>query len=291
MGQYDRIDSPFGGPGRYTNPGMVAAMRTYAAIKGVPLSSIYCYQGSFNTTVAASAGTHDEADCLDGSTALDQALMKKIGLFAWTRTAAQGFDPHIHWGRMYSTAMAWLATAQDQAYRAHRSNGLGNLSYRDSEWCPRYRGVRHLSGPTSKKYIAKQEAWGYSQAGCHSDKDADLKKTERAKGFILENIAGRVESNGSEYFVTRSATFYNVANFDEYVEPQPKTYYVKVERTYGYPTTKVVKDTVMAQVEMVCGPYRLVSLMSSEAATELGLEPGVRALASVKSTNVVVERP
>jgi molybdopterin-binding protein len=55
--------------------------------------------------------------------------------------------------------------------------------------------------------------------------------------------------------------------------------------------TKVVKDTVMAQVEMICGPYRLVSLMSAEAATELGLEPGVRAIASVKSTNVVVERP
>ena len=55
--------------------------------------------------------------------------------------------------------------------------------------------------------------------------------------------------------------------------------------------TRVVKDTVMAQVEMVCGPYRLVSLMSSEAADELGLEPGVRAIASVKSTNVVVERP
>ncbi len=55
--------------------------------------------------------------------------------------------------------------------------------------------------------------------------------------------------------------------------------------------TKVTKDTVMAQVEMICGPYRLVSLMSSEAAEELGLEPGVRAIASVKSTNVVVERP
>jgi molybdopterin-binding protein len=55
--------------------------------------------------------------------------------------------------------------------------------------------------------------------------------------------------------------------------------------------TRVVQDTVMAQVEMVCGPYRLVSLMSSEAARELGLEPGVRAIASVKSTNVVVERP
>ncbi|WP_435744219.1 TOBE domain-containing protein [Nocardioides sp. SYSU DS0663] len=55
--------------------------------------------------------------------------------------------------------------------------------------------------------------------------------------------------------------------------------------------TRVVRDTVMAQVDMVCGPYRMVSLMSAEAADELGLEPGVRAIASVKSTNVVVERP
>jgi molybdopterin-binding protein len=53
--------------------------------------------------------------------------------------------------------------------------------------------------------------------------------------------------------------------------------------------TRVVRDTVMAQVEMQCGPYRLVSLMSREAADELGLEPGVTAIASVKSTNVVVE--
>ena len=53
--------------------------------------------------------------------------------------------------------------------------------------------------------------------------------------------------------------------------------------------TAVVKDTVMAQVELVCGPYRMVSLMSAEAATDLGLEPGVLAIASVKSTNVIVE--
>lgn len=55
--------------------------------------------------------------------------------------------------------------------------------------------------------------------------------------------------------------------------------------------TAVKKDAVMAQVEMVCGPYRLVSLMSAEAAVDLGLEPGVLAIASVKSTNVVVELP
>lgn len=53
--------------------------------------------------------------------------------------------------------------------------------------------------------------------------------------------------------------------------------------------TRVVKDTVMAQVELQCGPYRVVSLMSREAADDLGLEPGVTAVASVKSTNVVVE--
>ncbi|QNN51676.1 TOBE domain-containing protein [Nocardioides mesophilus] len=55
--------------------------------------------------------------------------------------------------------------------------------------------------------------------------------------------------------------------------------------------TEVKKDPVMAQVELVCGPYRIVSLMSSEAADELRLEPGVVAIASVKSTNVVVELP
>ena len=51
----------------------------------------------------------------------------------------------------------------------------------------------------------------------------------------------------------------------------------------------VTKDTVMAQVEMACGPYRIVSLMSREAVDEMGLVPGSRAEAVVKSTAVVVE--
>ena len=55
--------------------------------------------------------------------------------------------------------------------------------------------------------------------------------------------------------------------------------------------TRVKKDAVMAQVELVCGSNRMVSLMSADAADELGLEPGVRAIASVKSTNVVIETP
>ncbi|MGN8245435.1 TOBE domain-containing protein [Cellulomonas soli] len=55
--------------------------------------------------------------------------------------------------------------------------------------------------------------------------------------------------------------------------------------------TRVVRDTVMAQVEIQAGPHRLVSLLSREAADELGLEPGVRAVAVIKATHLVVETP
>jgi len=55
--------------------------------------------------------------------------------------------------------------------------------------------------------------------------------------------------------------------------------------------TRVVKDRVMAQVEMQAGPHRIVSLISREAADELGLAPGMRAVAVVKATNVIVELP
>ncbi|HEX6547906.1 MAG TPA: TOBE domain-containing protein [Candidatus Dormibacteraeota bacterium] len=55
--------------------------------------------------------------------------------------------------------------------------------------------------------------------------------------------------------------------------------------------TRVVRDRVMAQVEIQVGPHRIVSLISREAADELGLEAGKRAIASVKATNVVIEVP
>ena len=55
--------------------------------------------------------------------------------------------------------------------------------------------------------------------------------------------------------------------------------------------TEVLRDGVMAQVSLQAGPFRVVSLMSREAADELGLEPGVVAVASIKSTNVVIGTP
>ena len=51
----------------------------------------------------------------------------------------------------------------------------------------------------------------------------------------------------------------------------------------------VKKDGVMAQIDMACGPYRIVSLMSREAAEELDLKPGDQAAAIVKSTTVIIE--
>jgi molybdopterin-binding protein len=55
--------------------------------------------------------------------------------------------------------------------------------------------------------------------------------------------------------------------------------------------TKVTADTVMSEVQMQCGPFTVVSLMSTESARQLGLVPGAVAVAVVKATTVIVETP
>ncbi len=55
--------------------------------------------------------------------------------------------------------------------------------------------------------------------------------------------------------------------------------------------TEVLSDTVMTQVEMQCGPHKVVSLVSTQAARELKLEPGSLAVAVVKATTVIIETP
>lgn len=55
--------------------------------------------------------------------------------------------------------------------------------------------------------------------------------------------------------------------------------------------SRIVSDPVMSQVELQCGPYRIVSLTSTEAVTELGLEIGSVATAVIKATNVSIEGP
>ena len=72
--------------------------------------------------------------------------------------------------------------------------------------------------------------------------------------------------------------------------PQPVVSESARNRFVGL-VTRVIRDTVMAQVEIQAGPHRIVSLRSREAADALKLEPGVLAIAAVKSTNVVIEIP
>lgn len=55
--------------------------------------------------------------------------------------------------------------------------------------------------------------------------------------------------------------------------------------------TSITSDTVMSQVELQCGPHRMVSLMSTEAVRDLGLEVGSLGVAVVKATMVIVETP
>ena len=78
------------------------------------------------------------------------------------------------------------------------------------------------------------------------------------------------------------------------MQPRPSQQHTVAQSARNHFTglvTRVVKDTVMAQVEIQAGPFRVVSLMSREAADDLGLAPGVLAIASVKATNVTVEIP
>jgi len=73
--------------------------------------------------------------------------------------------------------------------------------------------------------------------------------------------------------------------------PEPGTTPSSARNRLAGIVTRVLRDTVMAQVEIQAGPFRLVSLMSREAADELGLEVGIRAVATVKATQVSVDVP
>ncbi|WP_147104760.1 TOBE domain-containing protein [Nesterenkonia populi] len=72
--------------------------------------------------------------------------------------------------------------------------------------------------------------------------------------------------------------------------PSPEGFSSVRNRFVGL-VTQVTSDPVMSQVELQCGPYRVVSLISTEAVRDLGLEPGVVATASMKATNVGIDRP
>jgi molybdopterin-binding protein len=73
-------------------------------------------------------------------------------------------------------------------------------------------------------------------------------------------------------------------------EPDPGTRRSSARNRLRGIVTAIARDSVMAQVDIQAGPFRVVSLMSREAVDELGLEIGSTATAVIKSTTVVVER-
>lgn len=74
-------------------------------------------------------------------------------------------------------------------------------------------------------------------------------------------------------------------------EPRDERAALSARNRFTGLVTRVISNDVSAQVEIQAGPHRIVSLHTAEAVRELGLEPGVLAVAAVKATNVVIERP
>jgi molybdopterin-binding protein len=113
----------------------------------------------------------------------------------------------------------------------------------------------------------------------------------KALGVSVDTLR-RWEANGRIAFVRRGSQRYlPAAELRELIASHSTTAGKTSARNRMAGTVVAIeKDGVMAKVELACGPFRIVSLMSREAAEELGLEPGAAATAVVKSTTVIVER-
>ncbi|QCW52092.1 MerR family transcriptional regulator [Nocardioides dongxiaopingii] len=122
-------------------------------------------------------------------------------------------------------------------------------------------------------------------AGLLGVSDDTLRRWIDAGRVVADTSTGRAEIAGADLAALA------VSLADDPDRESTRAAHVSARNRLAGIVVAVKKDVVMAQVDMVCGPYRLVSLMSAEAADELGLEPGSRVVASVKSTNVVVETP
>lgn len=100
-----------------------------------------------------------------------------------------------------------------------------------------------------------------------------------------------VDVDPSNRKVIDGARLAEFARSQAHAAPDPSTVGRSARNRLVGLVTEVVSDRVMSQVEMQCGPHRVVSLMSTEAVRDLGLEPGSLAVAVIKSTHVVVETP
>ena len=100
-------------------------------------------------------------------------------------------------------------------------------------------------------------------------------------------VAGARSDGGQRFVDGADLARYLVAHADA---PEPPAAAARSARNrFTGLVTRVVVDGLVAQVELQAGPHRVVSLLTSEAVAELGLEAGMIATASVKATSVVIE--
>ncbi|WP_312181199.1 TOBE domain-containing protein [Arthrobacter sp.] len=102
-------------------------------------------------------------------------------------------------------------------------------------------------------------------------------------------LTGRRDASGRQ--IIDSLELAQLARSQAHLPEDPTVVASSARNRFVGLVTEIVMDKVMAQVELQCGPFRVVSLMSAEAVRELGLEPGSTATAVVKATNVIVEIP
>jgi len=107
----------------------------------------------------------------------------------------------------------------------------------------------------------------------------------------IETGALAAETDASNRKVVDGYALANFARAHASPMPDPSRVERSARNRFVGLVTNIITDKVMAQVELQCGPFRVVSLMSSEAVAELGLELGSVAVAVVKSTTVIIETP
>lgn len=100
-----------------------------------------------------------------------------------------------------------------------------------------------------------------------------------------------VATDASGRKVIAGADLASFARSQAHATPDPSGVGRSARNRFVGLVTRVHSDEVMAQVEMQCGPHRVVSLMSTEAVEELGLEVGSLAVSVVKASQIIVETP
>ena len=122
-----------------------------------------------------------------------------------------------------------------------------------------------------------------NEAACllGTDEDTLRRWVDTGQLATTATTSGQYEVDGEE--LVRFASSLNTAPSD----PETPSHVVARNEFPGV-ITRVMRDHVIAQVEIQAGPHQVVSLMSVEVVDKLKLKPGVHVVASVTSANVQV---